>query len=377
MNPPTTLDEKFMRRALELAALAAGTTRPNPAVGAVIVRDGRIIGEGHTAPGGRPHAETEAIRLATESTHGATMYVTLEPCNHTGRTGPCSEAVIAAGIARVVIAARDPNIAARGGVERLRDAGIEVETGLLPSEAKQINPAFHTFHELGRPLVTLKWAMTLDGATSTSTGDSKWITDEAARHRAHELRAAHDAVVAGIETVLADRARLTTRGVALPGGIALRRIVLDSSLRLPLDAPFLEPASGSKPIVVCCEDASSERAAALESAGAEIWRLRRGKDGRVSLADFVLRCRGEGIASIMVEGGRTLAGSFLEHNLADRVAAFVAPKVLGGGTMNLGPLQRSTSPTQIAQSLELHNMSVSAAGSGFLIEGWLSRHLFE
>jgi diaminohydroxyphosphoribosylaminopyrimidine deaminase/5-amino-6-(5-phosphoribosylamino)uracil reductase len=185
-----------MRRALALAATAAGTTRPNPAVGAVVVREGRIIGEGHTAPGGRPHGETEAIRLATEPTLGATMYVTLEPCNHTGRTGPCSEAIIAAGIARVIIAARDPNIAARGGVERLRDAGVEVHAGLLAAEAKLINPAFHTFHELGRPLVTLKWAMTLDGATSTSTGDSKWITDEAARHRAHEMRAAHDAVVA-------------------------------------------------------------------------------------------------------------------------------------------------------------------------------------
>jgi len=366
-----------MRRALALAVAAAGTTRPNPAVGAVIARDTQIIGEGHTAPGGRPHAETEAIRLSTGPTQGATMYVTLEPCKHTGRTGPCSEAIIAAGIARVVIAARDPNITARGGFERLRDAGVEVHTGLLAPEAKRINPAFHTFHELGRPLVTLKWAMTLDGATSTSTGDSKWITDETARLRAHEMRAAHDAVVAGVGTVIADGARLTARGVPVQEGVPLRRIVLDSSLRLPLDAPLLESVPGPKPIVVCCSDASPERAAALERAGAEVWRTLRGKDGRVSLADFVLQCRAAGIASLMVEGGRTLAGAFVEHGLADRVAAFVAPRVLGGGTMALGPVQRTVIPSSVSESVALHDMRVSPAGDGLLIEGWLSRHLFE
>ena len=152
--------------------------------------------------------------------------------------------------------------------------------------------------------------------------------------------------------------------------------MLDSSLRLPLGSPFLEPTDGPKPIVVGCEDAPTDRAAALEAAGAEVWRVRRGKDGRVSLADFVLRCRTEGFASLMVEGGRTLAGALVEHSLADRVAAFVAPRMLGGGSMNLGPVQRASTVDQISESLELHRMTVSPAGAGFLIEGWLSRHLF-
>ncbi len=368
-----------MHRALELAARAIPDTRPNPAVGAVITTaDGELLGEGYHRKAGMPHAEIEALndaRARGNSTHGATMYVTLEPCNHTGRTGPCSEAILKEGIARVCVAMRDPNGAARGGIERLRDAGVEVDFGLLESAALLLNPGFNTYHLLKRPLITLKWAMTLDGCTAVPGGDSKWITGEAARAEVHRHRAAHDAVLAGIGTVLNDQARLNARGVALPAGPPLCRLVLDSQLRLPTDAPFIGPYGDSRAIVVCAEDADQGRQAALEAVGVEVWQVKRGPSG-VSLPDLMIRLYEQGVQSLYVEGGRTVAGRFAEHSLTDRIEAWIAPKLAGGGAAHLGPMVRSEPLQLMSEASQLHHSRLRELGGDFLLEGWLTEHLF-
>lgn len=373
MTTDTSIDHTLMARALELARCAEWQTRPNPAVGAVIAREGRIIGEGFHRRAGEPHAEIEGLQAATEPVAGATMYVTLEPCNHTGRTGPCTEAVIAARIARVVIAARDPNVLALGGVERLLDAGIAVEHGLLAEESRLLNAPFFTVHQLGRPLITAKYAMTADGASSALSGDSKWITGEAARAEVHRQRARHDAVLAGIGTVLRDDARLSARGVDLPPGPALLRVVLDSNLRLSPDCAFLRETQG-RAVIVCAEDAPKGQEVGLKLAGAEVWRLKRGPHG-VSLPDLVFHLRDAGVQSVYLEGGRTLTGRMLEHGLVDRVAAFVAPRILGGGGL-LGPVQLSKPRERVADAWNVLRPRWRAIGDDMMLEGWLSDHLF-
>jgi diaminohydroxyphosphoribosylaminopyrimidine deaminase/5-amino-6-(5-phosphoribosylamino)uracil reductase len=375
MTPP---DRKFMLRALELAALARGMTRPNPCVGAVIVSpEGAVLGEGFHHRAGLPHAEVEALeaaRVAGNEVRGATMYVTLEPCNHRGRTGPCSEAVIAAGIRRVVMAMRDPNAEARGGVERLREAGVEVAVGLCEAEALLLNPAFNTCHMLGRPLVTLKWAMTLDGCTSVGTGDSKWITGPEAREEVHRRRAGHDAVIAGIGTVLRDDARLSAR---VPGGVSFPpdRIVLDSTLRLSTLSAFVREEDGGRALVVCTEEAEAGREIALQEAGVEVLRLPRGKHG-VSIPDLMRALHGRKVQSLYVEGGRILAGQLLEEGVVDRVEAWLAPKLAGGGAGHLGPTLMGNPLGTMAEAISLHHVSAVAFGGDLLVEGWQSSHLF-
>lgn len=376
MSAFSPLDDAMMERALVLAKSNAGRTRPNPSVGAVISRDGTILGEGVTSPGGRPHGEVNAITAAKSADlRGATMHVTLEPCNHHGRTGPCSEAVLAAGIARVVIAMRDPNGVARGGVERLRGAGVQVDIGLREADALLVNPGFNTHHMLKRPLVTLKWAMTLDGCISTSSGESKWITGDAARLEVHRSRAAHDGVLAGVGTVIADGARLSPRGVELPPGPPILRICIDSSLRLPLDAPFFEPQEGTLPILVCAEDASEIRGAMMVERGAEVWRLQRGPYG-VSLPDLTMKLHERGVQSLFVEGGRQVHGTFLRHGLVDRVEAWVAPMVIGGGESHLGPVLLPDPLVELAAATRLHHVEWEGFGGDVRMRGWVSRHLF-
>lgn len=360
-------DAALMRLALACAAPAVDRVRPNPAVGAVLSRDGAILATGTTQPPGGPHAEIMALRGCADP-RGATLHVTLEPCNHTGRTGPCTEAIIAAGIARVVVAARDPHHAAAGGIERLRAAGIEVEHGLLAREAVLQNPWFHVFHREGRPLVTLKWAQTLDGATGTEAGDSKWITSPEARAAAHGLRARHDAVLAGVGTIVADDARLTVRDAELLAG-APRRIVLDTRLRTPTTAALFAEADGGVAIA-CGEDADPAREAALRACGAEVWRLPL-EAGRVSLRALLARMAEARIMSVLVEGGRTVAGAFLAAGLADRIEAFVAPRIIGAGAGGVGPLRLPEAPGRIAEALAIRDLSVERVGTDFRWSGWL------
>ncbi|RKY57306.1 MAG: bifunctional diaminohydroxyphosphoribosylaminopyrimidine deaminase/5-amino-6-(5-phosphoribosylamino)uracil reductase RibD [Candidatus Latescibacterota bacterium] len=325
-------DRKFMKLALRLARKGLGSTHPNPMVGALVVRDGKVVGRGWHRRPGEPHAEVVALREAGDSARGATMYVTLEPCVHYGRTPPCVDRILEAGVSRVICATVDPNPLVDGrGIGKLRDAGVEVEVGVLEDEAKELNRAYFKYITTGRPFVTLKWAQTLDGRIATSSGDSRWITGEGARKHAHRLRAEADAVVVGVGTVLADDPQLTVR---LTKGRDPLRVVLDSELRTPPTAKVL---SGGRAVLATTERASPERRKVLEEAGAEVWVLPE-RDGRVDLEALLAKLAGEGRISVLVEGGREVLTSFLRRGMCDRIVIFLAPKLLGEGIDALGDL---------------------------------------
>jgi diaminohydroxyphosphoribosylaminopyrimidine deaminase/5-amino-6-(5-phosphoribosylamino)uracil reductase len=326
---PSTEDQAHMRAALGLARRGLGNTWPNPAVGCVIVRDGQVVGRGWTQPGGRPHAETEALSRAGAAARGATAYVTLEPCSHWGRTPPCCDALIRAGIARVVVATGDPDPRVDGrGLQRLRDAGVAVETGLLGEAARAVNAGFARRITLGLPLVTLKLATSLDGRIATAEGESRWITGAEARRAAHGLRARHDAILVGSGTVLADDPDLTCR---IPGmaRVPLARVVADSRLRTPLDARLVATA---REVPTWIATRTGQKPAALapyQAAGVEILTVRRGKAG-LDLPMLLGALAQRGVTRVLAEGGAGIAAGLLRAGLVDRIAWFHAPGVMGG-----------------------------------------------
>jgi len=317
--------ERFMRRALELARRGEGYTRPNPLVGAVVVKGGKIVAEGYHARYGGPHAEAVALERAGKAAEGADLYVNLEPCAHWGKTPPCVDRIIAAGVKRVIIATRDPNPLVNGkGVERLRAAGIQVIEGVLEAEARELNEIFFHWIRTKRPFVSLKLAMSLDGKIATKTGDSRWITGPEARRRVHELRRRHAAVLVGVNTVIADDPELTVREV--PGPQPLR-IVLDSRGRIPPTAKVLE---GVAPTLVATTAAMPpEVEEELRRQGAEVVRLP-ARDGRVDVGEL-LRWLGErGTDSILVEGGGEVAWSLISRGLVGKFYLFYGPLIIGG-----------------------------------------------
>ena len=319
-----------MRAALALARRGLGRVWPNPAVGCVIVKNGRVVGRGWTQPGGRPHAETEALARAGEAARGATAYVTLEPCCHWGRTPPCADALIAAGLRRVVVALEDPDPrVAGGGLARLRAAGIGVEVGLGASEAAEINAGFVNRVRLGRPLVTLKLATSLDGRIATASGESRWITGPEARERAHLLRATHDAILVGTDTVLADNPQLTCR---LPGlaGHSPVRVIIDRQLRVPLDAHLVAEARQVQSWVVTLASADQARRKALSDAGVIVIPAEPDEGGRIDLGTALGLLGERGLTRLLVEGGGRLAASLLRGGLVDRLVWLHAPLLLGG-----------------------------------------------
>ncbi|MCS7173534.1 MAG: bifunctional diaminohydroxyphosphoribosylaminopyrimidine deaminase/5-amino-6-(5-phosphoribosylamino)uracil reductase RibD [Armatimonadetes bacterium] len=358
-------DAHWMRRALALARSAEGRTSPNPLVGAVVVREGQEVGCGHHAAPGEPHAEVVALRAAGPLARGATLYVNLEPCDHHGRTPPCTEAILATGIARVVVAHEDPDPRVRGkGISRLRAAGLEVEVGVLEEEARRLNAPYLKHRTTGLPLVTVKWAMSLDGRIATRTGSSRWITGPQAREEAHRLRDVHDAVLVGIGTVLYDDPALTCR---IPGGRDPLRVVADSRLRMMSDARMLR--EGSSPVVVATtRSAHPERLNVLRRAGAEVWVCTE-EAGRVSLRDLFRRLGERGVLSVLVEGGSTLVAAVLEAGLADRIVAFIAPLLVGGHAAP-GPVG-GLGVAEIAQALPVQNLTVRTVGSDLCVEGEL------
>jgi len=322
-----------MRAALGLARRGVGNVWPNPAVGCVIAsadRPHRVLARGWTRPGGRPHAEREALDRAGAAAKGAVAYVTLEPCSHHGQTPPCADALITAGVRRVVIAHEDPDPRVSGrGVAALRAAGIEVTTGLLGAEAEEVNAGYLMRLRAGRPLVTLKLATTLDGRIATAAGNSRWITGEAARRLAHLLRARHDAVIVGVGTALADDPRLDCRLPGLPYRPVVR-IVVDGGLRLPADSRLVA-AAGEGPVwVVTRADADPERHRTLTARGVEIIDVAAGDDGRPDPAALLQALGQRGLTRVMVEGGGTLAASLVRAVLVDRLAWFRAPRLIGG-----------------------------------------------
>jgi diaminohydroxyphosphoribosylaminopyrimidine deaminase / 5-amino-6-(5-phosphoribosylamino)uracil reductase len=319
----------MMQTALTLARRGLGNVWPNPAVGCVIVKDGRVVGRGWTQPGGRPHAETEALTRAGGAARGATAYVTLEPCCHWGKTPPCADALIAAEVSRIVAAAEDPDPRVAGaGLTRLREVGVSVETGLCAEEAAEINAGFFIRIRQGRPLVTLKLAASLDGRIAAASGESRWITGQAARERAHLLRAAHDAVLVGTGTALADDPGLTCR---LPG-LAARspvRIVIDRQLRLPLSARLFSQVDPVATWVLTSASADPQRQAALRDLGVEVIAAAEDASRRIDLA-HALRLLGErGLTRLLVEGGGRLAAALLRAGLVDRLVWINAPMLIG------------------------------------------------
>jgi len=337
-----------MRRALALAARGLGETNPNPAVGCVVVKAGRVVGEGFHARAGGPHAEVEALAQAGPRARGSTVYVTLEPCAHHGRTPPCSPLVRDSGAARVVVALRDPNpLVAGRGLALLRRGGVEVGTGVLAAEAARLNERFLTAARDGRPFVLLKAAHTLDGRIATASGHSKWITGPAQRRQARWLRRLHDAVLVGIDTVLADDPLL------LPSPRTRRpftRVVLDTSLRLPSTSRLVRSARRSSPVLVLTSRPSPARRRRLERAGAEVLEVP-ASGGRVSLGKALEALGIRGTTSVMVEGGSEILGSFLAARLVDQVALFRAPLLLGGRGSR--PAFGGPNPSEIGDALRL------------------------
>jgi len=326
--PPDPDDLRHMARCLELADQYRGRTSPNPIVGCVIVdRAGKVIAEGAHAGPGTDHGEAAALRKLGGKAPGATLYCNLEPCSHHGRTPPCAPAVRDAGVARVVIGSEDPIPDHGGGIELLRRARIKVSVGVLREACDRANRPFLTWASFRRPAFTLKAAITLDGKIATVAGRSKWITGQAARDDVMRLRDTHDAVMVGIGTVLADDPWLTARR---QGGRNPIRIVIDSKLRTPLDANVLAGKQGPRTIVVCGGDAPVAREAALVARGAEVWRLRAHRNGRVDLHELAVRLGAAEITSVLVEGGGEIHAYMLERQLADEIVLYLAPKVVGG-----------------------------------------------
>ena len=319
-------DGAHMRRALSLAERGWGLTAPNPMVGAVVVRDGRVVGEGWHTAFGAPHAEVEALRAAGGAAEGATMYVTLEPCNHHGKTPPCTTAILEAGVSRVVAAVEDPHSDASGGTAVLREHGVDVMVGVEREAARELNAPF--FHSIGavRPFVQLKLALSLDGALSDHTRRQGWLTGPAARREVHRLRAGADAVAVGIGTVLVDDPLLTVREVYPPPRVPPTRVVFDTSARLPLASRLVQTAA-AEPVIVVCWAPDPSHAAALEHAGVTLVHA-------ATLSDAMVALRGLHVRNVLVEGGAGIAAAFLQEALVDRLIIFRAPIVLGGGALN-------------------------------------------
>lgn len=353
-----------MRRALEIAERGRGLTSPNPLVGAVVVRDGRVVGEGAHLRAGGPHAELEALAAAGEAAQGATLYVTLEPCAHHGRTPPCAPVVRDAGICRVVAALRDPNPLVRGGgAELLRAAGVEVDLGVLAEDAERQNRAWLTAMRERRPHVTLKAAATLDGKLADVHGASRWITGEEARQRTHRLRAESDAIVVGLTTAQRDDPALTVR-LAAPWPREPYRVVLDTGGRLDPAARVIHAATPARALVAVGEQAPRGRVSALEEAGATVIRCRT-QGGRVDPVSLLAHLFELEVRAVLVEGGAETHAAFVEAGVVDRVALFLAPRLLGGrqATGMVGGAGRD-----LKDALRLGPIGVTTLGADLLLE---------
>lgn len=362
-------DEQMMARAISLARNGLGRTSPNPLVGAVIVRDGRIVAEGWHRKAGTPHAEIHALNMAGELARGATVYVSLEPCAHYGRTGPCAKALVEAGVSRVVVAMTDPNPKVAGkGIAILQEAGIQVTTGVLEQEARQLNEVFLKWITTGLPFVALKTAMTLDGKIATAAGQSQWITNEASRYETHRLRDVYDGILVGINTALADNPSLTTRLKEYQGRNPVR-IVVDSRARLPLESKLVTDGA-ARTIVAVTAGAPADRVEALRSAGVEI--IVAGSGDHVDMHSLMEQLGAMKIASVLVEGGGSVNFSLLQAGLVDRVYAFIAPKLVGGRNA-LTPVE-GDGFRELKDAVELEDIQLRQLGSDVLLTGIVKRN---
>jgi diaminohydroxyphosphoribosylaminopyrimidine deaminase/5-amino-6-(5-phosphoribosylamino)uracil reductase len=365
--------QHYMEHALSLAKLAMGYTSPNPAVGAVVVKDGLAVGMGYTQPAGSEHAEVMALRQAGDMTQGATMYVTLEPCSHYGRTPPCTQAIIDAGISEVHIALLDPNPVVSGrGVGRLNEGGVKTHIGICQQEAYEINEAYIKHITTGLPFVVAKFAMSLDGKIATKTGDSKWITKEETRKYAHALRYTVDAIMVGVNTIVADNPRLTAKGCGGRGGIGKvqpLRLVVDSKGKVPLSAHIFEQP-GEVLLAVAAPFDSVKREKFVE-AGAEVVELP-AREGSVDIVELLKLLGKRKIVTILVEGGGKLLGSLFDHHLVDKVLAFISPIIIGGcEAVSVG----GDGVDNIAKALRLSRVDIKSFGDDILVSGYVEKRL--
>jgi len=370
------VDEQYMRQALSIARYAMGRTSPNPMVGAVIVSAGRVVGQGWHRLAGTPHAEINALQQAGDLARDATMYVTLEPCSHYGRTPPCADAVIAAGIKKIVVAMNDPNpLVAGRGLAKIREAGIEVVEGVLAAEAATLNEIFIKHISTQMPFVVLKSAMSLDGKIAAYTGHSQWITGPESRERVHKLRDCYDAILVGIGTVLADNPNLTTR--LSPKGKNPIRIIVDSMARTPLDAHVV--TDGLAPtIIIVTSKAPNDRIQALCACdGVEVL-VGSQKQSGVDLRQLFKTLAGRNITSIFIEGGGSINASLLAENLVDKIYWFIAPKIIGGQEAR-GPVG-GQGVSDVNEAYLFEDMNVELSGQDILISAYMrnreGRHVY-
>ena len=365
----STTDRKFMEHALALAEKARGRTSPNPLVGAVIVRAGEIVGEGYHQKAGEAHAELHALNQAKELAAGATMYVTLEPCCHWGRTPPCTEAVIRAKLANIFVAMKDPNPRVAGkGIRQLEAAGMSVQVGICEEESRKLNEVFIKYITTQCPFVVLKSAISLDGKIATASGESQWITSEASRLKGHEIRAQVDAILVGIGTVLQDNPSLTVRLPERQNEDPIR-VVVDSHGRTPLGAKVFNPDSSSGALIAVTENAPSEKIEALKFTGADVLAIE-AKDGRVCLRALMRELARREITSVLIEGGGEINAAALQAGIVDKLMFFVAPKLIGGKAAP-GPIG-GVGIARLAEAYELRDVTTSQIGADVLIEGYLS-----
>ena len=358
----------YMTTALELAKKGEGFVSPNPMVGAVVVKSGEIVGQGFHEAAGKAHAEVNAIDDARERAKDATLYVTLEPCNHTGRTPPCTEKILGAGIKRVVMAMADPNPNVKGGgADFLTEHGVEVTSGVCEAEAKKLNEFFIKHIRTGMPFVILKCAATLDGRIATRTGDSKWVTGEKSRQYVHKLRHATDAIMVGIGTVKADNPRLTTRlgGIECVNPI---RVILDSRLSISEKAKVLRPGSDAETIIMTSASAPPEKKAVLEKIGARVIEVPE-KMGGLDLRAVLEALGKRGVTSILVEGGSRVVASVLAAGLVDKINFFYAPKILGGD--DGVPICKGPGPSLMMDCIQIRDTTLHQFGDDFMVEGYL------
>lgn len=362
--------EEYMRRALELARKGEGHTSPNPMVGCVVVKDGRIISEGYHEKYGEFHAERNALTRCTEDTAGADLYVTLEPCCHQGKTPPCTDIIIEKKIARVFVGSMDSNpLVAGKGVQILRDHGIYVETGILDAECRKLNEVFYHYIATKTPFVVMKYAMTLDGKIACATGDSKWVTGEIARTQVHRMRGRYRGIMVGIGTVLADDPMLNCR---VEGGVDPVRIICDSNLHIPTESQIVKTASDIETIVACSQEAleserKQEKIRRLKESGIQII----GTEGAhgVNLMELMKELGGQNIDSILLEGGGTLNASALEDGIVNKVYAYIAGKLIGG--MDARSPVEGMGIDRMADAITLQNMEIEKLGDDFCIVGYV------
>ena len=360
------LNEKFMKLAIELAKKGEGNVNPNPMVGAVIVKDEKIIGQGYHERCGESHAEVNAFRSLKEDASGATMYVTLEPCSHYGKTPPCADKIIENNISKVVIGMVDPNPLVSGkGIEKLENAGIEVEVGVLEEECIKLNEVFIKYITTKRPFIVLKAAMSLDGKIATKTGESKWISSEESRLQVHNLRNKLSGIMVGVNTVIEDNPELTSR---IEGGNDPIRIIVDSTLRIPMDSNVLQNKD-NKTIIATTSKANTEKMQEILNKGVRVLTVNE-NNGKVDLSELITKLGQLNIDSILLEGGATLNYSALDEGIVDKVMMYISAKIIGG--------EKSKTPVggngidKLQEAFKIRDINISVVGEDILLEGYIS-----